>query len=280
MAMATVSKCTGPDMEDGPYVWCDGTNDALYHSIAVQPDCHLNLLNPYACMGQMRRFSLCLGSDQWQYGGTGGEGGTGEGPINLANWHNDTEAIEYIQSLCEAKCRASGGGECDQTATKKWRIQNYQAKYVPDLLNDIDDPWHLECTIPVAKIALAPEDTTVIASTISGIAWLSDPLGSISLQCHDFGTCAEDFVAPINAKLYYDDTEEPWGENMGHADYLATTSTTSSTMISFTIANPTTGASSAMHEAEGRIEYSIADCGQPECAFYLGNLSFTNSTDT
>jgi hypothetical protein len=262
MLMAFAAGCgdTPPPTHDGFYVYCDGEDDGLYYIHGISGEA-------------IYKFSLpCLGPEF-----VSETGGTGSGEINLGEWTNDTEDIDALRAMCVEECQSHAGGECKQKNGKMWQIRNYEEKIVPDPLMKIEDPWHLHCDLPKAKLAPLPWETTVIP-VASVPTWPSDDL-PIEIGCEDFETCAKEFSAPIGVFLYYDDTATPWGADMGYADHVATTSPGSS-MLELTIVNPGSTPSSDSHEIGGRIEYSAPNCDESTCPFYLANLALTNATET
>jgi hypothetical protein len=223
------------------------------------------------------RVTLCL--DERFLNETGGDGTGGE--IELADWDEDIEDIEYLRTLCEAKCKEvaweDSKSKCSPYSGNIWEIENHEGKSTPDVLMNIDDPLHLSCWTSLANLAPAPWETSVVPPGPPS-AWPgTDEV--VSLDCEDFATCADQFDAPIGEGLYYDDTVEFWGVNMGFADYLATTSMGSS-RLEITITNPEGAPSSDLYDVDGRIEYSAPDCGKSECPFYLANLTLSNMEDT
>jgi hypothetical protein len=260
MLMAFAAGCGEKVPPDGFYVYCDGSGDGLYYIHGISGKA-------------INYFSLpCLGPEF-----VNETGETGYGEINLGEWTNNTEDIDYLRTLCVAECQTHAGGECEQKNGKVWQIRNYEKKIVPDPLLKIEDPWHLHCDLPKAKLAPLPWETTVIP-VASAPMWPSDD-SQIQIGCEDFETCAEQFSASIGMFLYYDDTAAPWGADMGYADHVATTSPGSS-MLGLTIINPGSTTSSDSHEIGGRIEYSAPDCDESTCPFYLANLALTNTTET
>jgi hypothetical protein len=255
-----------PRPPDGFYVWCDG-HGALYHmNNRGQP---------------VDRVSLCLDESFLNETGLGDTGGE-SGEINLGEWTNDTEDIDYLRTMCEQKCKVLAWGDransnCSPDEDHAWEIQNYKEIPTPDPLMIIDDPWHLHCHLPVANIAPFPGDTLVVPPD-QPIAWPGTS-ESVTLDCEDFKTCAAQFDAAISTVLYHDDTADLWGANMGFADYLATTSTSSS-QLELRISNPGGTPSSDWYDVDGRVEYSAPDCGETECPFYLANFTLTNTEDT
>jgi hypothetical protein len=257
---------TGPrckrDPYDGLYVWCKG-HDALYY------------INNQG--RQVDDVSLCLDERFLNETGVGGT----EGEIDLAEWTNDAEDLDYLRTMCEEKCKQitwdADNSKCSPYDDKIWHIENYKEAPTPDPLMEITDPWHLNCRTPAASLAPGPWDTRVIPPD-ADITWpgTNEP---VTLGCENFKTCATHFDAAISTVLYYEDTADLWGANMGFADYLATTSAGSS-HLTLTILNPGGTQSSDTHVVDGRIEYSAPDCGETECPFYLANLSLFNTEDT
>jgi hypothetical protein len=252
-----------PERDKGLYAYCDGTADGLHyiHGISHQA---------------ISYFSLpCLGPEFFSE--TGDTGDTGSGEISLSEWTNDTEDIDALRTMCVEECQNHAGGECEQKDGKMWQIRNYKGDIVPDPLMKIRDPWHLECTLPKAKLAPLPRKTQVIP-VASAPVWPNADL-PIVVGCEDFETCANELATPIGMFLYYDDTAVPWGADMGHADHVATTSPGAS-MLELTIVNQGSTPSSDSHEIGGRIEYTAPDCDESTCPFYLANLALSNTTET
>jgi hypothetical protein len=257
--------CTGescdpiPGQPDGLYIRCDGEGDLYYINNWGQ---------------QIDKVTLCLGEPFFEESGTGEE-------IGLADWDNDTEDIEYLRTLCAAKCREvtkdPDNSECSPYAGNIWQVKNHAGVATPDVLMEISDPWLLTCKTSSASLAPAPWETSVIPPG-PPLVWPGTD-EYVSLDCEDFATCAAQFDAPIGEGLYYDDTAEFWGAGMGFADYLATTSM-GSAQLEVTILNPEGTPSSDAYDVDGRIEYSAPDCGKTECPFYLANLTLSNTTDT
>ena len=223
------------------------------------------------------RVTLCLGEAfhaESESGGTGGE-------IELANWDNDIEDIEYLRTLCEAKCKEvtsdESNSQCSPYSGNIWEIENHAGISTPDVLMKISDPWLLTCRTDLANLAPAPWETSVVPPGAPAVWPGTDEV--VSLDCDDFSACAAQFDAPIGEGLYYDDTAEFWGPDRGFADYLATTSAMSS-QLEITILNPEGAPSSDSYNVDGRIEYSAPDCGEAECPFYLANLTVSNMEDT
>jgi hypothetical protein len=114
MAFATGCGKTPPDPPDGFYVYCDGEADGLYYIHGISGKA-------------ITYFSLpCLGPEF-----VNETGETGSGEINLGEWTNNTEDIDYLRTLCVAECRTHAGGECEQKNGKVWQIRNYEEKIVP-----------------------------------------------------------------------------------------------------------------------------------------------------
>jgi hypothetical protein len=249
-----------PDEPDGLYIRCQGEGALYYINNRGQ---------------KIDKVTLCLGEPFLNETGTG----TG-GEIDLADWDNDTEDIDYLRTLCEAKCREvtwdANNSECSPNSGNIWHIENHAGISTPDVLMEINDPWRLTCQTWLADLAPAPWETPVVPP---GAPWVWPGTDEyVSLDCADFATCAAQFDASIGEGLYYDDTAEFWGANMGFADYLATSSMGSS-QFEVTILNPDGTPTSDMHDVNGRIEYSAPDCGEPECPFYLANLTLSNMED-
>jgi hypothetical protein len=260
MLIAFAAGCGEIQLPDGLYVYCDGTVDGLHYTHGIS---HENIYH----------FSLpCLGPEF-----VSETGGTGSGEIDLGEWTNDTEDIDFLRTLCVAECLSHGGTECEQKNGKVWQIMNYEKKVVPDPLMKIKDPWRLKCKLPEAKLAPLPRETKVIP-VASAPVWPSSDL-PIEIGCEDFDTCAKEFAAPIGMFLYYDDTAAWWGADRGYADHLATTSPGSST-LELTIVNQGSTPSSDSHEIDGRIEYSAPECDESTCPFYLANLAIASTTAT
>jgi hypothetical protein len=257
--------CTGESCRDiygppdGLYIQCEGDGALYYINNRGQ---------------QTDKVTLCLDEPFFDENDTGGE-------IGLANWDNDIEDIEYLRTLCEAKCREvtwdPDNSECSPYSGNIWRVENHAGISTPDVLMEINDPWLLTCWTSLANLAPAPWKTSVVPPG-APVVWPGTD-EYVSLDCEDFSTCAAQFDASIGEGLYYDDTVEFWGANMGFADYLATTSTMSS-QLEVAILNPEGVPSSDTHDVHGRIEYSAANCGETECPFYLANLTVSNTEDT
>jgi hypothetical protein len=230
----------------------------------------------------IKRFSLCLDESFLHETGVGETGGETGGEIDLSEWTNDTEDLEYLRTLCTEKCKQLAWGDpsnsnCSPDERHNWEIQNYRGMPTPDPLGAIEDPWHLNCHAEAADLAPFPWNTVVIPPG-EPIVWPGTN-EYVTLGCADFKTCTTHFDAAISTGLYYDDTAALWGPNKGFADYLATTSTASS-QLELNISNPGDTSSSDMHDVDGRIEYSAPDCGETECPFYLANFALSNMEDT
>jgi hypothetical protein len=257
---------TGPKCEqdpyDGLYIWCKG-HDALYY------------INNQG--RQVDKVSLCLDETLLNETGVGGTGSE----IELAEWINDAEDLNFLRTACEEKCKQltwdPDNSKCSPYDGNIWQIENYNGDPTPDPLMEIHDPWHLHCWASGATLAPSPWETLVIPAGAS-IAWPGTS-EYVTLDCENFDTCATHFYAPIGEGLYYDDTAEFWGADMGFADYLATTSATSS-RLELRISNSEGAPSSDMQDVDGRIEYSAPDCGKTKCPFYLANFTVSNMEDT
>jgi hypothetical protein len=258
----TGPRCLGPREFDGLYIQCEGGGALYYINNGGR---------------KVDRVTLCLDE---RFLNETGEDGTG-GEIELADWDNDIEDIEYLRTLCEAKCKEvtwdERNSKCSPYSSNIWEIENYEGKPTPDVLMNIDDPLHLSCWTSLAALAPAPWETSVVPPGAPAVWPGTDEV--VSLDCQDFTTCAGQFVAPIGEGLYYDDTAELWGSNMGFADYLATTSMGGS-RLEITIMNSEATPSSNSYDVDGRIECSAPDCGKTECPFYLANLTLSNMEDT
>jgi hypothetical protein len=213
---------------------------------------------------------------------TGAEGTEGE--IDLEEWVNDTQDLDFLRTLCVEQCKITTwdnpNSQCEQyndTANEiVWEIQNYLGDPTPDPLMHIAQPWRRTCRSPAAALADAPWGTSVVPP---GAPVWPGTQDVVSVACGDFRDCADLFTAAIGEVLYHDDSATLWGANEGYADYLATTSPASS-QLEITIANLGGAPSSVGYGVNGRIEYSAPDCGQTECPFYLANLTLTNTEDT
>lgn len=258
LALAAVAAGCKPREPDGLYIYCDGRADDLHY---------IDGLNGKT----IHEISLCLGPEF-----VSETGGTGSGEINLAEWTNDTEDIDFLRSMCVASCLNYGGTECGQKDGKSWQIRNYKGLIVPDPLMAIEDPWRLECFLSEANLAPLPWETKIIPDG-NAPTWPSNGQ-PIKIGCEDFATCANEFEAPISMFLYYDDTATTWAADMGYADHLAITLPGS--MVELTIVNPGSTPSSDSSEIGGRFEYSVSDCGENICPFYLANMALSNEEDT
>jgi hypothetical protein len=176
---------------DGLYIQCEGDGALYYINSRGQ---------------QTGKVTLCLGESFFDDTGTGGE-------IGLADWDNDIEDIEYLRTLCEAKCREitwdANNSECSPYEGNIWRVENHAGVSTPDVLMKINDPWLLTCRTSSADLAPAPWETSVVPPGIPLVWPGTDEY--VSLGCEDFTTCAAHFDASIGEGLYYDDTAEFWG---------------------------------------------------------------------
>jgi hypothetical protein len=68
-------------------------------------------------------------------------------------------------------------------------------------------------------------------------------------------------------------------DNESEADFLVTSSDSSSSSLLLKINNPNEP-SQASNWVGGRIEHTALDCGDSTCPFYLGHMTLTNTTDT
>jgi hypothetical protein len=256
--------CRVPE-PDSLYILCQGHDHLYWNNSRGQQTDQINVCVPEAYLNE-----------------TGAEGSEGE--VDLEEWVNDTEDLDFLRTLCEEQCKTSTWDEANSkcahyndTANEfVWEIENYRGQPTPDPLMYIDEPWRRTCTSPSALLANAPWETSVVPA---GAPVWPGTHDTVSVACGDFGDCADLFTASIGDVLYYDDSATLWGADMGYADYLATTSTANS-QLSITISNPGGTPSSDTYYVDGRIEYSAPDCGQTECPFYLANLTLTNTEDT
>jgi hypothetical protein len=99
----------------------------------------------------------------------------------------------------------------------------------------------------------------------------------VSLTCSDFVTCGELFENYVVSHLVPQHMTD-LVDNESEAEYLATSSSTSSSALELLIDNPP-GPSSESNWVGGRIEYTAHACGGSTCPFYLGNLTVTNGSD-
>jgi hypothetical protein len=260
----------------GPSCLPPGEPDSLY--ILCQGHGHLYWINNRG--EQTDQINVCVPESYLNETGAGGT----EGEIDLEAWPNDTEDLEFLRTLCVAQCKTATSNDAESkcepyrdTANEfDWEVENYLGQATPDPLMYITQPWRRTCASPSALLANAPWETSVVPA---GAPVWPGTQDTVSVACGDFGNCADLFTAPIGEVLYYDDTSMLWGADMGYADYLATSSTTSS-RLEITISNPGGTPSSDTYYVEGRIEYSAPDCGETECPFYLANLTLTNTEDT
>jgi hypothetical protein len=259
----TGSDCLGPKEPDSLYIHCWGHD-------------HLYWINNQG--RKVKQINVCVPESYLnETGGTGGD-------IDLDEWVNDTEDLEFLRTLCVEQCKTSTwdkhNSKCepynDTSDEVTWEIRNYLDQVTPDPLMYITEPWRLTCASSSALLANAPWETSVVPA---GAPVWPGTQDTVSVACGDFGGCADLFTAPIGEVLYYDDYAALWDADMGYADYLARTSTASS-QLEITILNPGGTPSSDTYYVDGRIEYSAPDCGQTECPFYLANLTLTNTEDT
>jgi hypothetical protein len=250
---------------DGLYILCQGHDDLYWINSRGQRTDQINVCVPESYLDE-----------------TGAEG-TGD-EIDLEEWVNDTEDLDFLRTLCVEQCKIAtwdeASSKCDpynDTSNEfVWEIENYRGQPTPDPLMEITEPWRLTCASPSALLANAPWETAVVPAGAPAWPGTHD---LVSVACGDFGGCADLFTAEIGEVLYYDDSATLWGADMGYADYLATTSPESS-RLEIKILNPGGTPSSDTYDVNGRIEYSAPDCGQTECPFYLANLTLANTEDT
>lgn len=261
----TGPKCTDPVEDDSLYILCQGHDNLYWINTRGQQIDQINVCVPESYLSE-------TGAD-----GTGGE-------IDLEEWVNDTEDLDFLRTLCVEQCKIAtwdeANSKCDpynDAANEfNWEIENHLGQPTPDPLMAIAEPWRLTCASPSALLASAPWKTAVVPAGAPAWPGTHD---IVSVACGDFGDCADLFTARIGEVLYYDDSVALWGVDMGYADYLAMTSTASS-RLEIKILNPGGTLSSDTHDVNGRMEYSTSDCGQTECPFYLANLTLTNMEDT
>jgi hypothetical protein len=251
----------GPKERDSIYIQCHGQGNLYWINSRGQQTDQINVCVPEVYLNE-------TGAD-----GTGGE-------IDLEEWVNDAEDLDFLRTLCVEQCKISTwdapNSKCDHHDEFVWEVANYLGQPTPDPLMQIAEPWKLTCTSSAAALANAPWETSVVPP---GAPVWPGTQDTVSVACGDFRGCADLFPAAIGEVLYYDDSAAPWGANMGYADYLATTSPASSE-LQITISNPGGASSSDAYYVNGRIEYSAPDCGETECPFYLANLTLTNTEDT
>jgi hypothetical protein len=260
---------------DGIRVECDGS--AVGFVWWSRPISYCEAYDP-RCYIPHYKFPLCIDPSALD-GETGDDG----------DWVNDTEDLDHIRGQCAAECNAHHSRDAWMAKKKKkcddgvnvWTIRNEDGLATPDPGHAIKDPMHLSClTTENSNLRPKPnpKDLTVIAPGTSP-RWPSSS-EHIELICNNFQDCSEEFHAPILGNLFYEDLNGEWGDNMGRADYVAVTSTDTATAVTLSIANPNAEPSTETNEAEGRIEYSAAECGETECPFYVSNMTVANPVDS
>jgi hypothetical protein len=271
--------CENPPEYDGVYVRCyhSGQNWIWRYTEGLCPG--------DLCAEDQVHYSPtpCFGPEEWLASG-GDTGGAAENEgIDRHNWPTHEPSDTYIRNRCTDLCDTAGlkkdpysgaplTPECDP---ENWQLQNKPGQ-VGSL---IENPGELTCITPKSdnKAGSNPAGTDVIPAGRAP-RWQSDN-ATISLACGDYLNCADDFkqnfirfLSPANpSELPRDDASE--------ADYLATSSGTSSSLLTLFVANSGSPSSDADWVA-GRIEYTALDCGLATCPFYLGNLVLTNTVDT
>jgi hypothetical protein len=217
--------CGVPVEDDSLYILCQGHDHLYWINNRGQQTDQINVCVPETYLNET------------------GAAGT-EGEIDLEEWVNDTEDLEFLRTLCVAQCKTAtwkdAESQCEpynDTANEfVWEVENYLGQPTPDPLMNIAEPWRLTCASSSASalLANAPWETFVVPA--AGPVWPGTQ-DTVSVACGDFGGCADLFTAPIGEVLYHDDSATLWGADMGYADYLATTSTASS-QLEITILNP------------------------------------------
>src|SRR5690606_33446090 len=98
---------------DGLYVYCEGNGNLYYTNNLGDKVYNFSL----PCQGKPPIYE------------TGVEGT--DTVIDLAEWTNDTEDIDYLRGLCAADCNSRKG---DKNCFGDWEVQNYQGYPTPDPL--------------------------------------------------------------------------------------------------------------------------------------------------
>lgn len=260
LMLVAATGCAPPPPKKGLYINCDGVMAGNTYETFTGLELH--------------SVHVCLGPED--YYGSGGADEVGSDDVSLANWVNDDDDLEFLQTECAAACAdldtKYGGMLCN---VGDWAIQNYEYIDVPSDWELVSDPSHLSCD----PLPLPMKDgwETPILNTGSSPTWPSNS-SAISVDCTNFEDCRGEFDAPLNEVMFYDDNSIPWGEDMGYGDHLATS--TSSSTLAITFVNPGGAPSSDSNDAGGRVEYSASDCGDTACPFYLANLTLSNTADT
>jgi hypothetical protein len=272
----------GPDPKiNGIRVWCDGTGAGTEEEDQLG-FWYRNLYcdgSVGACYHKKPKFQLCIDPNA-EIGDTGN--------FDDEDWVNDPASLDYIRGQCIKECRntnapmaeAAGKPEKCYDDAYPYLILNGDGLPTPDNGHAITNPGHLECSLSENSNLQPrpnPSDITVITSGTSP-QWPSNS-DYIELVCDNYQDCSEEFTAPILGSLLYEDDNGDWGDNMGRADYLATTGNDTKTELTLSIHNSVSGLSSETNDAEGRIEYSAPDCGEVECPFYISNMTLSNDLD-
>jgi hypothetical protein len=278
-AAVATSGCEENEDYDGIYVRCkpDGLN---YHVGWTPGPCPGNLC-PEA---KYHDRTPCFGQSEWLASG-GDTGGAAENEgIDRHNWPTHEPSITYIRNRCTDMCNDATvewnphtnqpmpPPECDP---ENWQLQN-KAGQVGSL---IQNPGELTCYTPQSdnKAGSNPAGTDVIPAGTTP-RWQSDG-AYISLACGDYLDCAGEFKQNLMRFLSPSNPSDLPRDDASEADYLATSSATSSSLLTLTVDNSGTPSSDSDWVA-GRIEYTALDCGLATCPFFLGNLVLTNDADT
>lgn len=242
-------------------------------------------LGCYESVPANKDLAYCYEKDEWLATDTGVSGETGEAEENNGiyrrEWPNHGPSIDYIEAKCIAKCDVAENlstGE-QPVCNNPWTLYGKDpTSHTNVLASQLADPGERTCVPWYSKnhVEKSPSTTTVIPQGANP-QWPIDGLG-VSLSCSDFSACSTLFDEPVFLHLNHSVASLP-GPNEAEADYLATSSVSSSSTLTLKSTH-LKGVSQDSNWVDGRIEYTTANCGEATCPFYLGNLTFGNNADT
>jgi hypothetical protein len=281
--MLAVGACKPPD-PTGIMVECnsDGKNQYYKWVPNTHIECKKGLTNCYIPV-DAEHLSHCYEKDEWL--ATGDETGEVENTVGIDRytWPRHTPSLNYIKNKCTQKCRYAHKDPDTVPVCEgdNWIINGLGkvglfAAYVDAL--ELEDPGKLNCRPWYGKSNTShidPAITTIIPG--GSPQWPSDGADLVS-ACGDFETCANLFDEPVLSHLVRQNMDE-LADDESEADFLATSSGSSSSSLLLKINNPNEP-SQESNWVSGRIEYTALDCGDSSCPFYLGHMTLTNTTDT